>query len=277
MVSRQMVAGCFKKGDKFCGDYINEGPPKWDVVVTDCGAPADPSDLTSIPASATCSSACNTTVTSMVSNWGCCMTTMAKAQNAKFATYLKALVNTCGGTPPRNCAGGKPLRIRIKVKNLKKAYYDTTEGAATVTDLVGTDLGDTLGVVKDMVSTTGEAITSGGTRLGINMEFADQSESDAVKAAFKAAYARRAAVKLSFDSLELLPADAKVDPEASMAVEVEPEIEDGESTMFDAVEAVNTNSTEAPLEGSAVGPLKAASTTSLLAALCVSILSARFL
>ena len=58
---------------------------------------------------------------------------------------------------------------------------------------VGTDLGDTLGVVKDMVSTTGEAITSGGTRLGINMEFADQSESDAVKAAFKAAYARRAA------------------------------------------------------------------------------------
>ena len=169
---------------------------------------------------------------------------------------------------PANCT---------QVKNLKKAYYDTTDGKATVTDLVGTDLGDTLGVVKDMVSTTGEAISSGGTRLGINMEFSDQAESDAVKAAFQEAYVRRASLKLSFDSLELLPADAKVDPEASMAVEVEPEIEDGESTMFDAVEAVNTNSTEAPLEGSAVGPLKAASTTSLLAALCVSILSARFL
>jgi len=273
-VSKEMVAGCFKKGDKFCADYISEGPPTWDTVVKDCGAPGDPSDLTSIPDSATCSSTCNTTVMSMVSNWGCCMTTMAKAQDPKFTKYVKSLVETCGGTPPRICAGGKPLRIRIKVKNLKKEYYDTTDGSKMVTDLVGTDLSDSLGVVKDMVSTTGEAMQGGGTRLGINMEFSDQGDSDAVKAAFKAAYARRAAVKLSFDSLELLPADAKVDPEASMAVEVEPEIEDGESKMFDAGEAPAPNST---VLGSAAGPLKTASTTALLAALLLSMLSPRLL
>jgi len=68
-----------------------------------------------MPASATCSSTCNTTVTSMVLNWDCCLTTMAKAHNPKFASYVKSLVSTCGIIPPRNCAGGKPLRIRIKV------------------------------------------------------------------------------------------------------------------------------------------------------------------
>jgi hypothetical protein len=51
-----------------------------------------------------------------------------------------------------------------------------------------------------------------------------------VKAAFKKAYASsRRAGKISFESLELLPADAKVDPEAKMVVEVDPAIEDGES------------------------------------------------
>ena len=162
------------------------------------------------------------------------------------------------------------------MKNLKKAYYDTTDGKATVTDLVGTDLGDTLGVVKDMVSTTGEAISSGGTRLGINMEFSDQAESDAVKAAFQGAYVRRASLKLSFDSLELLPADAKVDPEASMAVEVEPGIEDGESTMFDVADALGA-SDKALSEASAVPSLKAGSTTVLLTALCSSMLLSRLL
>jgi hypothetical protein len=171
--------------------------------------------------------------------------------------------------------GPNTLLIAPQVRNLKKAYYDTTGGKATVTDLVGTDLGDTLGVVKDMVSTTGEAISSGGTRLGINMEFSDQAESDAVKAAFQAAYARRAAFRLSFDSLELLPADAKEDPEASMAVEVEPGIEDGESTMFDAAVAPEVAD---KLGESAVGPLKAAwSTNVLLTALCSSVLLSRLL
>ena len=111
-----MVAGCFKKGDKFCATYIEDGPPKWEVVVKDCGAPTDPSALSSVPESATsCSSTCKTTVTSMVSNWGCCMTTMAKAQNKKFADYMKSLVSACGETRPGNCAGGKPLRIGVKV------------------------------------------------------------------------------------------------------------------------------------------------------------------
>ena len=156
------------------------------------------------------------------------------------------------------------------MKNLLKTYYDTTSGKEMVTDLVGTDLGDSLGVVKGMLSTTGTAIDSGGTRLAINMEFADQAESDAVKAAFKAAYARRAAAKLTFDSLELLPADAKVDPEASMVVEVEPEIVEGESTLFD--EPVVANSTD--MSGGSQ-QLQGFSSTALLAALCLTLLSSR--
>lgn len=151
-----------------------------------------------------------------------------------------------------------------------KTYYDTTSGKEMVTDLVGTDLGDSLGVVKGMLSTTGTAIDSGGTRLAINMEFADQAESDAVKAAFKAAYARRAAAKLTFDSLELLPADAKVDPEASMVVEVEAEIVEGESTLFD--EPVVANSTD--MSGGSQ-QLQGFSSTALLAALCLTLLSSR--
>ena len=55
-----------------------------------------------------------------------------------------------------------------------------------------------------------------------------------MKAAFKAAYGSRRAGKISFESLELLPADAKVDPEAKMSVEVDATIEDGVSNMVAA-------------------------------------------
>jgi hypothetical protein len=54
-----------------------------------------------------------------------------------------------------------------------------------------------------------------------------------------------------------------------MAVEVEPGIEDGESTMFDVAPEV---ADKTRLKGSAVGPLKTASITVLLAALCSSML-----
>jgi hypothetical protein len=41
--------------------------------------------------------------------------TMAKALDAKLTKYVKSLVETCGGgTPPLNCAGGKPLRVESR-------------------------------------------------------------------------------------------------------------------------------------------------------------------
>ena len=48
-LSKQMAAGCFKKGDKFCADFISAGPPTWDTVVKDCSAPENPADQISIP------------------------------------------------------------------------------------------------------------------------------------------------------------------------------------------------------------------------------------
>jgi hypothetical protein len=47
-----LSAGCFKKDNKYCMDYISEGPPKWDEVVKSCGFPEDPSST--IACSDTC-------------------------------------------------------------------------------------------------------------------------------------------------------------------------------------------------------------------------------
>jgi hypothetical protein len=55
---------------------------------------------------------------------------------------------------------------------------------------------------------------------------------DAAGPWFKKAFGSRRAGKASFESLELLPADAKVDPEAKMSVEVDPVLEAGESFFF---------------------------------------------
>jgi len=76
-------------------------------------------------------------------------------------------------------------------------------------------------------------MTKGGTRVWINMEFQTVEDATQVRAAFKAmmAKSRRAGVALSFDSLELLPADAKVDPTTTMSVEIETEMKDGTSVM----------------------------------------------
>ena len=105
-----------------------------------------------------------------------------------------------------------------------------SDNSALVSEYAGGDVSEAFGVMSELVTVSGTGMANGGTELTINMEFPTQEESDSVKAAFKKAYASsRRAGKISFESLELLPADAKVDPEAKMVVEVDPAIEDGES------------------------------------------------
>jgi len=172
----------------------------------------------------------------MKKTWGCCAGTLAKVQSTEFNTYVGKLYTACGETLDGACAGGKPLRFKAKVANLKQTWMTAaSENPALVSGLVGTDVAEAMGVVSEFVTVTGTAMANGGTELKINMEFPSQEESDSVKAAFKAAYGSRRAGKISFESLELLPADAKVDPEAKMSVEVDATIEDGESTMLAGV------------------------------------------
>jgi hypothetical protein len=192
--------------------------------------------LDTIPsADPTCSDTCKPTIAAMKLAWGCCAGTLAKAASTEFNTYLGKLYTACGETLDGACAGGKPLSFKAKVANLKDAWMTAaSENPALVSELVGTDASQAMGVVPELITVTGTAMANGGTELKINLEFPTQEESDSVKAAFKAAYGSRRAGKISFESLELLPADAKVDPEAKMSVEVDATIEDGVSNMVAA-------------------------------------------
>jgi len=231
---KQMKGGCYKKGDTYCLDYIQKGPPSWDTVVRDCGAPEDPSVAT-MPAADTCSTACKTTFNLMTTEWGCCIAMLAAAESTSFQTYLGKQAESCGATIPAKCVGGKPARFGIKVANLDNTWFETSvANKKLVNDLVIGDASAALGILPAMITTSGENITTGGTRLLINVEFTSPEEAASVRASFAAAKKRRAAgdgVNLSFDSLESLPNDAKVDPTASMSVEVEATIEDGTSIM----------------------------------------------
>ena len=200
----------------------------------ECDFPEDDEDIPSTDP--TCSATCKPVIQKMKKTWGCCAGTLAKVQSTEFNTYVGKLYTACGETLDGACAGGKPLRFKAKVANLKQTWMTAaSENPALVSGLVGTDVAEAMGVVSEFVTVTGTAMANGGTELKINMEFPSQEESDSVKAAFKAAYGSRRAGKISFESLELLPADAKVDPEAKMSVEVDATIEDGESTMLAGV------------------------------------------
>jgi len=241
---KQMKAGCYKKGDKYCLDYIQNGPPSWDTVVRDCGAPEDPSVAT-MPAADTCSTACKTTFNLMTTEWGCCIAMLAAAGSTSFQTYLGKQAESCGSTIPAKCVGGKPARFGIKVANLDNTWFETSvANKKLVNDLVIGDASAALGILPAMITTSGEKITTGGTRLLINVEFTSPEEAESVRASFAAIAGGTAlfgvnlyfdlsfdGVNLSFDSLESLPNDAKVDPTASMSVEVEATIEDGTSIM----------------------------------------------
>ena len=187
--------------------------------------------MDTIPADATCSDTCKTTIAAMQEEWGCCAGTMARAMSTQFQTYMGKLYTACGKKLKGSCAGGKPLRFKAKVANLKDAWMKAaSDNPALVSEYVGGDASEAFGIISELVTVTGTALANGGTELKINMEFPTQEESDSVKAVFKKAYGSRRASKVSFDSLELLPADAKVDPEAKMSVDVDPVIEDGESS-----------------------------------------------
>ena len=201
-----------------------------------CGAPEDPFEATtkgSLSADPACTDTCKLTIEGIEEEWGCCAGTMfsAKAVSTEFNTYMGKLYSACGKTLEGSCAGGKALRFKAKVANLKEVWMKAaSDNSALVSEYAGGDVSEAFGVVSELVTVSGTGMANGGTELTINMEFPTQEESDSVKAAFKKAYASsRRAGKISFESLELLPADAKVDPEAKMVVEVDPAIEDGES------------------------------------------------
>ena len=188
----------------------------------------------------TCSDACKPRIAAMKAAWGCCAGTLAKSVSTEFNTYLGKMYTACGETLDSACAGGKPLQFKAGVPNLKQTWMDASaENPALVSDLVGTDAAEALGVNPQFITVTGGplATATGGTELKINMEFTSQDESDAVKASFNKAYgvSGRRASKISFGSLEMLPADAKVDPEAKMSVTVDPDLQDGVSNMVTAV------------------------------------------
>jgi len=171
----------------------------------------------------------------MTTEWGCCIAMLAAAGSTSFQTYLGKQAESCGSTIPAKCVGGKPARFGIKVANLDNTWFETSAAnKKLVKDLVVGDASAAFGILPAMITTSGEKITTGGTRLLINMEFTSPEEAASVRASFAAAEKRSAAgdgVNLSFDSLESLPNDAKVDPTASMSVEVEGTLEDGISIM----------------------------------------------
>jgi len=177
----------------------------------------------------------------MQQEWGCCAGTMAllmSSDNLAFNRYMGKLFNACGKTLPGSCQGGKPLSFKAKVANLKDAWMQAdSDNPVLVSEYVGVDVSEAFGVPPEFITVKGTAMANVGTELKINMEFTTQVESDAVKAMFKKAYGSRRASRVSFQSLDFLPEDAKVDPNAAMSVTVDPVIEDGESSVVIADDA----------------------------------------
>jgi hypothetical protein len=219
-----MASGCFKNKDKYCMQYPQEGNV-WDNVVAECGYNQDP--FAAVPATKgeTCSAGCSTAFETMSSTWGCCAMTMGATVSKEFNTALEKQSASCSVSMPGMCSGGKPLAFNIKVSNLDWTWYEASASTANkdvVTGLVQTVIFETYGVKKRLVTVTGTKMEDGGTELTINMEFETDAQSAAVKKAHEANYpsARRAAQKLSFEEFEKLPASARRDPEAQMAVTV---------------------------------------------------------
>ena len=213
---RMMEAQCYKNGNRYCGEYIETGPPPWSQLVSDCGAPEDPW-FGSMPSGDTCSATCKPTWGGLVTNWDCCTKMMMEAGTPQeFQTYMTAQASACNTTLPGACSGGQPIQFVVEIDNLNYDWLDADPAnKKLVDDLVASEISQGLGVSKKFVTTTVDKMANNGTELTINMEFTNQDDSILIMEALEASYGQRRAVsaKVTVDSLEKLPAAARVDPE----------------------------------------------------------------
>ena len=209
----------------------DSGTPNWAKVKSDCNMPEG-----TVPANPTCSATCKTTIAAMKTEWGCCTATVARAISTDFDKYMGDLYTACDQQKGATCKAGLARRFKAKVKNLAEAWMRAApDNLALVSEYVGAECSEIFSVYAGLVSVTASAMPSGGTELQINMEVTSQEESDALKAVFQKLFPtgrRQGSSKVSFESLNLLPVGAKIDPEAQMTVEVDPVLSDGVSALI---------------------------------------------
>jgi hypothetical protein len=205
------------------------GNPNWAKVKSDCNIPEG-----TVPENPTCSATCKPTIAAMKTEWGCCTATVAKGISPALNTYMGNLYTACEQKKGLTCKAGLARRFKAKVRNLNEAWTRANpDNLALVSELIGAECSEIFSVYAGLVSVNASAMSSGGTELAINMETTSEEESNALKAAFQKLFpTSRRASKASFESLELVPVGAKIDPEAKMTVEVDPVLADGVSTMF---------------------------------------------
>ena len=213
---RMMEAQCYKNGNRYCGEYIEIGPPPWSQLVSDCGAPEDPW-FGSMPSGDTCSATCKPTWGGLVTNWDCCTKMMMEAGTPQeFQTYMTAQASACNTTLPGACSGGQPIQFVVEIDNLNYDWLDADPAnKKLVDDLVASEISQELGVNKRFVTTTAVKMANNGTELTVNLEFTNAEDSDLLMKVLETSYDTRRAfsAKVSLDSLEKLPATARVDPE----------------------------------------------------------------
>jgi len=228
--SAQMKSMCYKKNNTYCGDYITgvKGNVPWDHMTRDCGAPEDPWTRP-LPPGTWCSATCKTTITAMNSSWGCCAMTLAIAHDVEFSEYLRRQASSCGVSFVQPCQGGDPLKFTIQVANLKCDWVSEPANRPKFTSLVAADIATYFGVLKSRVTVEVACIAnSSGTSITSNMEFPSQAQSDKVKTLFSSARRTSSAQDLSLYSLDMLPASAKINPEAPMPIKTSATVEAGE-------------------------------------------------
>ena len=180
-------AACFKKGDKYCMEYVVKGPPKWSDIAQKCGFPDAPTSSIAATVGTNCSDACQPAWQSMAVNWGCCIATLATTVEDEFFEALGRQFSSCGITdPPDPCSGGAPLSfkvevrvfltcehclrgccltvegIRVQVSNLAWTWYEASAGnKKLVTTYVRDALFEAYGVPKKLVTVTGAKMSDG--------------------------------------------------------------------------------------------------------------------
>jgi hypothetical protein len=70
----------------------------------------------------------------------------AKAVSTEFNTYMGKLYSACGKTLEGSCAGGKALRFKAKVANLKEVWMKAaSDNSALVSEYAGGDVSERFG------------------------------------------------------------------------------------------------------------------------------------
>merc|ERR1719310_1107953 len=82
LIDAELKSMCYKKGTDYCGDYISgkAGSAPWALMASHCEAPRDPWQRP-LPSGTECSAACGTTMSRIASEWGCCLQSMAIAND----------------------------------------------------------------------------------------------------------------------------------------------------------------------------------------------------